>query len=72
MLLYFVQAMGEIWGHGEHVQCTHPMAGCIAGREEVTLDFVDVESASATKLQQVMTHGTDFRLWRAGLWFCKA
>lgn len=28
--------MGEIWGAGDHVQCVHPLAGCIAGREEVT------------------------------------
>lgn len=30
-----VQRMGEIWGHGDHVQCIHPGANCIAGREQV-------------------------------------
>lgn len=27
--------MQEIWGHGEHVQCLHPAANCIQGREDV-------------------------------------
>ena len=27
--------MGEAWGKGEHVQCIHPLAGCIAGRGAV-------------------------------------
>ena len=30
------QAMQEIWGHGEHVQCLHPAANCIQGREDVS------------------------------------
>eukprot|EP00887_Chlorella_sp_A99_P002915 scaffold6.g2915.t1 len=28
-------AMAEMWGKGEHVQCIHPGAGCIAGRAAV-------------------------------------
>ena len=28
-------AMSKIWGTGEHVQCIHPVANCIAGREDV-------------------------------------
>ena len=31
-----MQAMSDIWGSGEHVQCIHPAAGCIAGRENVS------------------------------------
>jgi ketosteroid isomerase-like protein len=27
--------MSSIWGSGEHVQCIHPAAGCIAGRTSV-------------------------------------
>ena len=29
-------AMADIWGAGEHVQCVHPGAGCIAGRQAVS------------------------------------
>ena len=32
-----LQAMNEIWGHGNHVQCMHPAAECIEGREDVGL-----------------------------------
>ncbi|EFN58975.1 hypothetical protein CHLNCDRAFT_137591 [Chlorella variabilis] len=28
-------AMSEVWGKGEHVQCIHPLCGCIAGRQAV-------------------------------------
>ena len=28
-------AMSEVWGKGEHVQCIHPLSGCIAGRQAV-------------------------------------
>lgn len=28
-------AMSKIWGTGDHVQCIHPVANCIAGREDV-------------------------------------
>jgi len=27
--------MSAIWGAGAHVQCIHPAAGCIAGRQSV-------------------------------------
>jgi len=27
--------MSAIWGKGEHIQCIHPVAGCIAGRQNV-------------------------------------
>ena len=33
---FFMQAMSEIWGSGEHIQCIHPAAGCIAGRDNVS------------------------------------
>ena len=36
-----VQAMSDVWGRGEHVQCIHPAAGCIAGRENVSTALVD-------------------------------
>ena len=32
---FFWQDMSAVWGNGEHVQCIHPMAGCIAGRQDV-------------------------------------
>lgn len=28
--------MAAVWGKGEHVQCVHPGAGCIAGRDAVS------------------------------------
>lgn len=40
-LLFFLtgcniwQAMNDIWGEGEQVQCIHPAAACIAGRQNV-------------------------------------
>lgn len=34
-----MQAMSEIWGSGEHVQCIHPAAGCIAGRDNVSMYY---------------------------------
>jgi ketosteroid isomerase-like protein len=27
--------MSATWGRGDHVQCIHPAAGCIAGRDDV-------------------------------------
>lgn len=30
-----LSAMSSVWGTGEHVQCIHPAAGCIAGRASV-------------------------------------
>ena len=30
-----MQAMEEVWGEGEHVQCVHPVSLCVAGRENV-------------------------------------
>jgi hypothetical protein len=30
-----IQAMADAWGTGDHVQCIHPLAGCIAGRASV-------------------------------------
>lgn len=29
--------MAGVWGSGEQVQCVHPGAGCIAGREAVSV-----------------------------------
>jgi len=29
------RGMAAIWGDGDHVQCIHPQAGCIAGRADV-------------------------------------
>ena len=29
--------MEDIWGHGEHIQCMHPAANCIEGRDLVSL-----------------------------------
>ncbi|EIE18660.1 hypothetical protein COCSUDRAFT_59969 [Coccomyxa subellipsoidea C-169] len=33
--VHVLQAMNDIWGQGEHVQCIHPAAACIAGRQNV-------------------------------------
>lgn len=30
-----MSAMREVWGRGQHVQCLHPGAACIAGSEQV-------------------------------------
>lgn len=35
-LVSILQAMEEIWGYGEHIQCMHPAANCIAGRNLVS------------------------------------
>ena len=34
-LCWLPQAMEEVWGEGEHVQCVHPVSLCVAGRENV-------------------------------------
>ncbi len=31
-----LKAMTAVWGTGDHVQCIHPLAGCIAGRQAVS------------------------------------
>mmetsp|Transcript_16050 Transcript_16050/g.40784 ORF Transcript_16050/g.40784 Transcript_16050/m.40784 type:complete len:212 (+) Transcript_16050:192-827(+) len=56
-----VEAMGEIWGHGDHVQCVHPMAGCIAGREEVMESWRIVLAGSSLDimLQDVRVHASE-------------
>ena len=33
------QAMARIWGQGAHVQCIHPVSGCIAGRDDVSVCY---------------------------------
>ena len=44
-LSHRMQAMSEIWGSGEHVQCIHPAAGCIAGRESVSPPYLPCKVA---------------------------
>ena len=38
-------AMQQIWGHGQHVQCIHPVSNCLAGREDVSGRFIPCLSA---------------------------
>lgn len=45
-----LQAMSEIWGSGEHVQCIHPAAGCIAGRDNVSQHYLQGRTAKTVHL----------------------
>lgn len=35
-----LQAMSDVWGHGDHIQCMHPAANCIEGREDVRFNLL--------------------------------
>jgi len=56
-----LKAMSEIWGQGNHVQCVHPSAGCIAGREEVmeSWSLVLPTVNFQIRLKDVRVHATD-------------
>lgn len=43
-------AMAAVWGVGEHVQCIHPAAGCIAGRDTVLESWKLVLGGSRLKI----------------------
>mmetsp|Transcript_27717 Transcript_27717/g.49490 ORF Transcript_27717/g.49490 Transcript_27717/m.49490 type:complete len:209 (-) Transcript_27717:282-908(-) len=60
-----VKAMGEIWGKGEHVQCVHPWAGCIAGHEEVMESWNIVLSGANFDilLKDVRVHASENQGW---------
>lgn len=44
-------AMAAIWGRGDHVQCIHPAAGCIAGRDSVLQSWKLVLSTGRMSIQ---------------------
>jgi len=54
-------AMSRIWGTGEHVQCIHPLAGCIAGREDVLKSWQMILSGGRLNiaLEDVRVYATD-------------
>lgn len=54
-------AMSRIWGTGEHVQCIHPMAECIAGREDVLKSWQLILSGGrlSITLEDVRVYATD-------------
>lgn len=54
-------AMSRIWGNGEHVQCIHPVAECIAGREDVLKSWKLILSGGRLdiKLEDVRVYATD-------------
>lgn len=45
------QAMADVWGYGEHVQCIHPLAGCIAGRQAVLESWSLILRGHRVKIQ---------------------
>ena len=53
-------AMSKIWGTGEHVQCIHPVANCIAGREDVLKSWQLILSGGRLdiKLEDVRVYAT--------------
>lgn len=43
-----LKAMANIWGEGDHVQCIHPVASCIAGRADVLASWKTVLGTSGS------------------------
>lgn len=55
-----IQAMSDIWGHGDHVQCIHPAAECIEGREDVLESWrMVLRGDFYIKLENVRVHATE-------------
>ncbi|WPT15520.1 F-box protein SKIP8 [Picochlorum sp. SENEW3] len=55
-------AMAKIWGSGAHVQCIHPAAECIAGREDVLASWKLILASSQRmdiELEDVRIYATD-------------
>ena len=54
-------AMSQIWGTGQHVQCIHPAAECIAGREDVMMSWKLILSSGRMNinLEDVRIYATD-------------
>lgn len=54
-------AMSQIWGSGEHVQCIHPAAECIAGRNDVMTSWKLILSSGRMNIQleDVRIYATD-------------
>ncbi|DBA72446.1 hypothetical protein WJX79_001674 [Trebouxia sp. C0005] len=54
-----LQAMKEIWGDGDHVQCLHPAANCIEGREDVLESWrLVLRGDFQIRLENVRVHAT--------------
>lgn len=55
-------SMAEIWGRGSHVQCIHPAAECISGRDSVMDSWKIILSSSGKMeiaLEDVRIYATD-------------
>ncbi len=54
-------AMSQIWGSGDHVQCIHPAAECIAGRQDVMTSWKLILSSGRMNitLEDVRIYTTD-------------
>ncbi|KAL0049882.1 hypothetical protein WJX82_011628 [Trebouxia sp. C0006] len=54
-----LQAMKEIWGNGDQVQCLHPAANCIEGREDVLESWrLVLRGDFQIRLENVRVHAT--------------
>lgn len=53
--------MDAVWGKGDHIQCIHPGAGCVAGRDSVLQSWRLALSGSRlkVKLEDVRIFATD-------------
>ena len=49
------QEMEQLWGTGDHVQCIHPLAGCIAGRVDVRTLTQPLTSTLSLPLRLTLT-----------------
>lgn len=71
-----MQAMERIWGQGEHVQCMHPQAPIIAGREMVSpetswshelftlhLEWSLMPSGAVERADSIELHAADASGW---------
>lgn len=55
-------SMSKIWGSGEHVQCIHPAAECIAGRQDVLASWKLILNSSGRlriALEDVRIYASD-------------
>ena len=56
-----LDAMAVVWGKGAHVQCIHPAAECIAGREDVMNSWQIILSSGKMQitLEDVRIYATE-------------
>ncbi|PSC68639.1 F-box SKIP8 [Micractinium conductrix] len=54
-------AMSEVWGSGEHVQCIHPLSGCVAGRKAVIYSWKAILGSGRLRitLEDVRVYAAD-------------